>query len=90
LRVTFNVSLPEGQRATLITVGKDETPIELEKYYKVTAPAYLADGGDGFTMIRDNRRNVEVIGRDEKVLEDYVKTHSPLKVELDGRIVINN
>ncbi|XP_052739064.1 apyrase [Bicyclus anynana] len=92
LQVTYNVSLPEGQRVTSAYVGNSrDSNVALDPsiYYHVTAPAYLADGGDGFTMFKEGKKNVDVVGRDQKVLETYIEKHSPIDVSTDGRIVIN-
>ncbi|CAH0713614.1 unnamed protein product, partial [Brenthis ino] len=90
LRVTYNISLPEGQRVTSVFVGNNKSDVSLdpEVYYHLIVPAYLADGGDGFTMFK-NRRNVKVIGKDQAAIENYIRKHSPLDVSTDGRIVID-
>lgn len=90
LKVTYNVTLPEGSRVTSVTIGEKETLLDAGKYYQVTAPAYLANGGDGFSMFKDNRKNLQVIGRDEQVVTEYIKKHTPLNIHTDGRIVINS
>ncbi|XP_045522484.1 apyrase-like [Pieris brassicae] len=89
LTVTYDMKQPEGGRLTSVLVGDAKKPLDPEQVYQVTAPAYLADGGDGFSMFSEGRKNVQVIGRDEKVLEVFIRTHSPLNVTTDGRIVIN-
>ncbi|CAG4932581.1 unnamed protein product [Colias eurytheme] len=87
LKVTYDIKQPEGGRVTSSLIG--DKAIEPEEFYQVVAPAYLADGGDGFSMFKEGRRNVEVIGRDQKVLETFIKKHSPLNITTDARIVIN-
>ncbi|XP_072934335.1 apyrase-like isoform X2 [Epargyreus clarus] len=88
LKVTYDLTQPEGHRVTSVHVGKNDTPLDPEKSYQVIAPAFLADGGDGFTMFKNGKRNTQVIGRDQIMLEEYIKKHSPLNVTTDGRIVI--
>ncbi|XP_045770763.1 apyrase-like [Maniola jurtina] len=94
LQVTYNVSLPEGQRLTSVSVGNSRdssVPLDSSVYYHVVAPAFLAGGGDGFTMFKDGKRNVEVAAsRDQKVLETYIDNHSPINVSKDGRLVVNS
>nr|BAM20133.1 unknown unsecreted protein [Papilio xuthus] len=51
-------------------------------------PAYLADGGDGFTMFQNGKKNVKIIGRDERILEIYINKNSPIDIRTDGRIEI--
>ncbi|CAH2238890.1 jg13698 [Pararge aegeria aegeria] len=93
LQVTYNVSLPEGQRVTSVYLGNSidsNVPLDPSVSYHMVVPAYLADGGDGFTMLKDGKKNVDIVGRDQKVLETYIKKHSPIDVSKDGRIVINS
>lgn len=50
--MSYNISLPEGQRITsLYVIDKElKTPLDDDQMYLVVAPAYLADGGDGFKV----------------------------------------
>jgi 5'-nucleotidase / UDP-sugar diphosphatase len=52
LQVVYNLTKPEGQRVVSAIVGDPATgaPLDVDKYYQVIAPAYLADGGDGFSV----------------------------------------
>ncbi|XP_045539153.1 apyrase [Papilio machaon] len=88
LNVTYNISLPEGHRIVSVNIGNSGATLDDDKYYQVTAPTYLADGGDGFTMFKTGKKNVKIIGRDEKILEIYIKKNSPIDVRTDGRIEI--
>ncbi|XP_068623426.1 apyrase-like [Battus philenor] len=89
LNVTYNISLPEGKRIVAVNIASDSSnKLNDEQYYQVTMPAYLADGGDGFSMFMKGKQNMLVIGRDEKVLEQYINKHTPIDVNTDGRIVI--
>ncbi|XP_075983775.1 apyrase-like [Anticarsia gemmatalis] len=90
LHVTYNISLPEGERVTSVTVDSSNTPLNDEQVYAVVAPAYLADGGDGFTMFKVNKQNAKDIGRDQKLLAAYIKKHTPLNIKTDGRIIIDS
>ncbi|KAH9637774.1 hypothetical protein HF086_007803, partial [Spodoptera exigua] len=90
LRVTYNVSLPEHHRITSIEIGERKEPLDDSKLYHVTAPLYLANGGDGFTMFKEGKQNERDIGRDQKILEEYIRSHSPLNIKVDGRLIINS
>ncbi|XP_034827397.1 apyrase-like [Maniola hyperantus] len=94
LQVTYNVSLPEGQRVTSVSVGNSRdfsVPLDPSVYYHAIAPAFLAGGGDGFTMFKEGKRNVEVVAsRDQKVLATYIEKHTPINISKDGRIVVNS
>ncbi|CAK1541698.1 unnamed protein product [Leptosia nina] len=89
LQVTYDLKQPEGGRVTSVLVGDSKEPMDPEKTYQVTEPGYLSDGGDGFSMFKEGRKNVQVIGRDAKILEQFIKKHSPLNITRTGRIVIN-
>ncbi|KAM3963816.1 apyrase-like [Aphomia sociella] len=90
LQVTYNVTRPEGERVISAIVGDKDSGIQLDstQIYQVIAPSYLADGGDGFTMFKKGRRNVQIIGRDQVIVENYIKEKSPLNFKTDGRIQI--
>ncbi|XP_053617361.1 apyrase-like [Plodia interpunctella] len=90
LRVNYDLSKPEGERITSVVVGSSASPLGDDTLYQVTIPAFLSDGGDGFTMFKEGRRNVQVIGRDQNAFQDYLKKYSPLNPSLDGRIIITN
>ncbi|GBP62918.1 Apyrase [Eumeta japonica] len=90
LFVTYNVSLEEGARVTSVYIGDNSTvELDLDKFYQVTAPAFLADGGDNFTMFKTEKRNVKYIGRDQDLVDAYIKKYSPLDPTVEGRIKIN-
>lgn len=63
LRAEFDMSQPVGRRTQRIEVLCHEClvpkyePIDLAKWYRVIAPSFLANGGDGFDTINDNKRN---------------------------------
>ncbi|XP_050679624.1 apyrase-like [Leptidea sinapis] len=88
LQVEYDVNQPEGERVTSVTIGKSKEALDLEKSYHVIAPAYLADGGDGFNMFKEGKKNVKNVGRDEQALEAFIQKHSPIDYNTDGRIII--
>ena len=58
IQVMFDLSRPAGQRLVAMSLLCTECrvpryePLDLEKTYKLVMPSYIADGGDGFTMIK--------------------------------------
>lgn len=61
--------------------------IDDEKYYRVVMPSFLAEGGDGFTMIGGGARNTIYGPRDIDAVTDYVEKNSPLNIPpISGRI----
>merc|ERR1719319_264263 len=59
-RLTFDLTRPRLRRLVLAEVPCDDCrlqfePIKDEKLYKVVMTEYLAGGGDGFTIIANNK-----------------------------------
>ncbi|XP_068619670.1 apyrase-like [Battus philenor] len=92
----FDGSLPIKERVLNVTVRCIDCPVpvyeslQLDRYYKIVSQSFIGNGGDGFSMISDNRRNVEVIGVDYDVLMRYIEKISPVFADVDGRIQIDN
>ncbi|CAH2261360.1 apyrase-like [Pararge aegeria] len=96
LRVVFDGLRPVNSRIINATVRCNDCdvpryePLDVYKTYKVVTQSFIGEGGDGFWMIANNRKNVEILGLDYEVLMDYVRQQSPIVKDLDGRIVISN
>ncbi|XP_026314215.1 apyrase-like [Hyposmocoma kahamanoa] len=90
LRVTYNITLPEDNRVVSAIVGdiNSTTPLDIDAIYQVSLPAFLGDGGDGYTMFPLGRKNIQQIGRDQTILTAYLEKNSPITVKTDGRIRI--
>lgn len=65
LRYLVNATLPKGQRVLEVEIlCKECTPIEykpidLDQPYRVIATDFLANGGNGYTMLSDHLQNYE-------------------------------
>ncbi|CAG5038708.1 unnamed protein product [Parnassius apollo] len=96
IQTVFDGSRPINERVLNVTVRCIDCsvpryePLQLDKYYKVISQSFLGNGGDGFSMIADNRRNVEVVGVDYDVLVRYIQKQSPVFIDVDGRIQIED
>lgn len=89
-QLTFNRTKPVGQRLQTIQImasGGFEN-INPHKLYSVIVPSFLAGGGDGFTMIKTNRKHHRVGLLDIDIIERYIERSSPIAVTVDGRIVV--
>ena len=68
IRVKFNLQKPEGQRIVDVKVICSECevpefkPLENERLYDIVLSNFLLNGGDGYTMIRDNAKQKHVVG----------------------------
>ncbi|CAK1545464.1 unnamed protein product [Leptosia nina] len=96
LRVSFDGSRPRNERVLNVTVRCIECevpryePLEPTKTYKVISQNFLADGGDAFTMVSQNRGPSEVIGVDSDVFMRYLERELPVIRDLDGRVQITD
>lgn len=86
LEIVYNMTKREGKRLYSVKVGQES--MDINKFYQVTAPGFLADGGDGYTIFKKQKKNMKVIGYDQDVLKDYIKKHSPIDLNVGNRINI--
>ncbi len=60
MRVVYDITKPNGQRVKKLLVRCKDCrvphylPIDNETVYKIAIPSYIATGGDGFTIFREN------------------------------------
>ncbi|XP_061379914.1 apyrase-like [Danaus plexippus] len=96
MRIVFNGSQPLGSRVFEVFVRCIDCdipqyyPLRLDTYYKVVSQDFIGNGGGGYTMMSNNRQNVEVLGVDYDLLSRYVRHQSPIMKDLDGRILIKD
>ncbi|WP_164078337.1 bifunctional metallophosphatase/5'-nucleotidase [Alteromonas facilis] len=57
IRFSFSPNQPIGQRTSKITINNE--PIDLSKTYVVATTDYLHNGGDGYTMFKQYKRDFE-------------------------------
>lgn len=93
LKVVFDRSNPIGNRIDSLHVlcrvcsVPKYSPINMEEWYRIVMPSFLGNGGDGFVMLRDHRRNHKVGLLDIDALVEYVENMSPIGVTgVKGRI----
>lgn len=61
-------------------------PLEMDKVYKVTLPSYLANGGDGFQMIKDELLKHDSGDQDISVVSEYISKMKVVYPAVEGRI----
>lgn len=76
---TVDKKLPNGQRITSITI--DGKPMEMEREYEIA----VSDNQARYETFK-TARDQENIGLLRDVWFNYIKSHSPLSNELDGRV----
>ncbi|KAJ2954876.1 hypothetical protein O0L34_g3197 [Tuta absoluta] len=96
IRVVYDGARAANERVVNVTIRCIECevpryePLQLNKYYKVVSQSFLGDGGDGFSMISENRSEPDVIGVDYDVLMRYIQKQSPVFIDQDGRVQITD
>ncbi len=84
-RVVINRQLPDGQRVVKLTING--APIELQRQYRLAVSDYLAEGNSGFNRLTtvpvDYSNYTGILVR--QAIIDYVRQHSPLTPQTDGR-----
>lgn len=84
---TFDPSRPAGERVTEILF--DGAPIDLNATYTIAVNDFMANGGDGYTVLLEgvDRFNTGLTITD--ILELYITEHSPLELPSMERIQIS-
>ncbi|KAF5349541.1 hypothetical protein D9756_008780 [Leucocoprinus leucothites] len=85
IRFTYNPSNPT--KSKLITLSIAGQPVVLSQTYLIATTDYVARGGDNFWPARNDFTILETV---DVVFADYVKAHSPINYQLDGRIATTN
>ncbi|MCP8966971.1 bifunctional metallophosphatase/5'-nucleotidase [Ectobacillus ponti] len=85
LKYTWDNSKPYGQKIVSATLA-DGTPITETGVYTVGANAFIATGGDGFTIFK-NGQGMTAGPIDLDALVEYVqKANGPINVQVEGRM----
>jgi len=89
LTYTWDPAQPAGQRIVSVEVLTDAgfRPIRAETSYKVVTNNFLAGGRDGFDVFLQAAETLVLGFVDYEVLADYLRAHSPVNPQLEGRIV---
>jgi len=89
LRFTWDPAKPAGQRIVSVEVrdGDAYRPIRKTSTYKVVTNNFLAGGGDGYTVFTEAKEKTVLGFVDADVLAEYLRAHSPVSPEVEGRIV---
>ncbi|CAK1541649.1 unnamed protein product [Leptosia nina] len=94
MRNVYNASAPIGSRVASTRVRCIDcdiphyVPLNPESMYRIISQNFLGNGGSGFTMISENRENIEFFGEDFIFLQRHMRKTTIFYQELDGRIQI--
>jgi 5'-nucleotidase/UDP-sugar diphosphatase len=88
LRMKFDAKKPIWQRVSSVTVMKEiGEPIDTAKTYKVAINNFLAAGGGNYKIFQEGRNRVDTYMELRQALADYIRKHSPVDYQLQGRII---
>lgn len=82
----WNPAGPAGDKVDPSTITLNGQPLVPTATYRVTVNSFLADGGDGFTVMKEGTNRVSG-AIDLDALEAYLAAHSPLAAPTMGRIL---
>ncbi|XP_018574618.1 apyrase [Anoplophora glabripennis] len=94
IHVVLNLTRPLGERVQSLKIRCQACDIPLyenldaNKTYRMVITSYLSNGGDGYTVLTENMKNLQVGQIDTDVLVDYINQRSPVFQEEEERIVI--
>ncbi|KAK9956333.1 hypothetical protein ABG768_014075 [Culter alburnus] len=91
-QLVYDLSKPPGNRVKSVNVLCTECqvpryePLNPKKVYKVVLPSYLVDGGDGYSMIKDQKLKHDSGNLDIAVVASYISERKRVHPVLEGRI----
>ncbi|XP_077977813.1 5'-nucleotidase-like [Glandiceps talaboti] len=92
IHVKYDVTKPVGSRVVDAKVRCSEChmpeylPLDDDQVYTILTSNFIADGGDGYTMIRDNKLVHESGNLDSETVIEYINQVSPLFDSVENRI----
>lgn len=86
LKVTYDPSRPAGSRITALTVGG--TPIDPAKVYRLATNDFLADGGDGYAVLKGLDRLIKSENGPAmtNAVIDYIRNRGTIAPKVEGRL----
>ncbi|KAI5608471.1 5'-nucleotidase precursor [Silurus asotus] len=95
-QLEYDLTKPPGKRvkkALVLCTGcrvPHYEPLDPNKVYKIVMPSYLADGGDGFSMIKEEKLKHDSGDLDISVFARYVTERQRVHPSVEGRIRLFN
>jgi 2',3'-cyclic-nucleotide 2'-phosphodiesterase/3'-nucleotidase/5'-nucleotidase len=85
LAMKYNAKQPIWHRVTEVTVNGQ--PIDTAKVYKISTNNFLAGGGVNYKVFLEGTDRNDTYLTVRQAMADYIRTHTPLEVHTEGRIV---
>ena len=82
---SWSASAPVGQKVDPASITLNGLPVDPAKSCRVTVNSFLADGGDGFTVLRDGTDRVGG-GVDLDAFNAYLTSRSPVTAPTPNRV----
>ncbi|XP_033859388.3 snake venom 5'-nucleotidase-like isoform X2 [Acipenser ruthenus] len=95
IRVVFDLSKAPGHRVKKLDVLCTKCrvpyyePLDINKTYKVVIPSYVAGGGDGFAMIKEEKLKHDTGDQDISVVSEYISAMKKVYPAVEGRILFS-
>lgn len=96
IHVEYDLSRSVGDRVTSLSLrcSRCRVPryesLDPDRLYKLVLPSYIADGGDGFTMIKEEKLKHDTGDLDISVFANYIKEMKRVYPTVEGRIKFRN
>ncbi|NP_001089463.1 5'-nucleotidase, ecto (CD73) precursor [Xenopus laevis] len=96
IKVVFNIERSPGQRVVKLEVVCTKcrvpiyVPVEMDKIYKVVLPSYIAAGGDGFSILKNEILKHDSGDTDLTVVSNYIAQRGRVYPAVEGRITFTN
>ncbi len=86
LKLKYDSKQPIGSRVLGVTLS-DGSPLEMERYYTLVTNSFLAAGGGEYAIFKESRNFQDSFHYLRNIIAEYVKKHSPIDREIEGRII---
>ncbi|MFD3004411.1 bifunctional metallophosphatase/5'-nucleotidase [Thermus tengchongensis] len=93
LRYAFDLARPAGDRVVRVEVNTEKgyQPLDLEATYRVVVNSFIANGGDGFTVLKEAQGyRVDTGFADAEAFMEYLGQLKEVEAALEGRIEVLN